>query len=135
MRSAAPTSPIRALSVFGAPPLPTSTYWNASNTPVFASAKSYIPEIPWNDSCAGALLYLFEGYSQSYGPMGFCNSSAGTGFRTTASGSGGPSSYSTQPSWQTSVAGLPTASGGPRYLPDVSLFAANGVWGHFFVLW
>jgi subtilase family serine protease len=31
------------------------------------------------------------------------------------------------------VVGLPTTSGGPRYLPDVSLFAANGTWGHFLV--
>ena len=31
------------------------------------------------------------------------------------------------------MVGLPTASGGKRYLPDVSLFAANGVWGHFYV--
>jgi len=57
----------------------------------------------------------------------------GTTFQTTAAGSGGPSNYSSQPSWQTSVVGLPTASGGPRYLPDVSLFAANGLWAHFFV--
>jgi hypothetical protein len=121
------------LSALGAPPVPLSTYWNTTNSPVFASAKSYIPEIPWDNSCASALIYGFEGYSQSYGPTGFCNSSAGTSFRTTGSGSGGPSSYSAQPSWQTAVVGLPTASGGPRYLPDISLFAANGVWGHFFV--
>ena len=31
------------------------------------------------------------------------------------------------------MVGLPTKSGGSRYLPDVSLFAANGVWGHFYV--
>ncbi len=120
-------------SVFGTPPLPVSTYWNASNSSIFASAKSYVPEIPWNDSCASQLIYSFEGYAQAYGPTGFCNSTTGKAFRTTASGSGGPSSYSAQPSWQTSVVGLPTASGGPRYLPDVSLFAANGVWNHFFV--
>src|SRR5713226_9137156 len=29
-----------------------ATYWNSSNTPAFGSAISYIPEIPWNDSCA-----------------------------------------------------------------------------------
>ena len=29
-----------------------STYWNATNTDTYASALSYIPEIPWNDSCA-----------------------------------------------------------------------------------
>ncbi len=33
-----------------------STYWNAANTSTYGSAKSYIPEIPWNDSCASALL-------------------------------------------------------------------------------
>src|SRR5579863_9834518 len=40
-----------------------STYWNSSNTSIFASAHSYIPETPWNDSCAGALLAAHEGYS------------------------------------------------------------------------
>ncbi|HEX4347483.1 MAG TPA: protease pro-enzyme activation domain-containing protein [Vicinamibacterales bacterium] len=121
------------LSVFGSPALPVSTYWNATNTPVFESAKSYIPEIPWNNSCASQLLHTFEGYAIAYGPSGFCNSTTGKNFRTTASGSGGPSAFSSQPSWQTGLTGLPTSSGGPRYLPDVSLFAANGVWNHFFV--
>ncbi len=120
-------------AVFGTPPLPVSTYWNATNTSIFESAKSYIPEIPWNNSCASQLIYTIEGSSQPYGASGFCNSTTGKSFRTTAAGSGGPSSFSTQPSWQTSVAGLPTTAGGPRYLPDVSLFAANGVWNHFFV--
>jgi subtilase family serine protease len=32
------------------------TYWNSSNTSVYGSAKSYIPEIPWNNSCASPLL-------------------------------------------------------------------------------
>ena len=36
-----------------------STYWNTATTstttqPIPASAKSYIPEIPWNDTCAEA---------------------------------------------------------------------------------
>jgi subtilase family serine protease len=111
-----------------------STYWNASNTATYASAKSYLPEIPWNDSCAGKLLYSTEGYTAAYGSAGFCNSTTGSAdYRTTAAGSGGPSSYSAQPAWQTGVVGLPTSTGGKRYLPDVSLFAANGVWGHFYV--
>lgn len=38
-----------------------STYWNSANTSAFGSAISYIPEIPWNDSCAGALLAQYEG--------------------------------------------------------------------------
>jgi subtilase family serine protease len=40
----------------------TSAYWNSTNTSAFGSAKSYIPEIPWNDSCAGSLLSSYEGY-------------------------------------------------------------------------
>lgn len=108
------------------------TYWNSANTPTYESAKSYIPEIPWNDSCASRLIYTIEGYSQGYGPTGFCNSATGSPFVDTVAGSGGPSSYSKQPKWQTGVVGLPTGSGGPRYLPDVSLFAGNGVWTHFY---
>jgi subtilase family serine protease len=111
-----------------------STYWNSANTPTYESAKSYIPEIPWNDSCASQLIYTIEGYSQGYGPTGFCNSATGSYFVTTSAGSGGPSSYSKQPRWQSGVVGLPTNSGGPRYLPDVSLFASNGVWTHFYMI-
>lgn len=126
-----------------------STYWNSSNTSTYGSAKSYIPEIPWNDSCASTLIASIEGYSTTYGSSGFCNSSTGRAdFLTTASGSGGPSGCATgspstsgvvsgscagyaKPSWQSSVAGIP--NDGVRDIPDVSLFAANGVWGHYFV--
>ena len=110
-----------------------STYWANANNAGFESALSYLPEIPWNNSCAGKLLYTLEGYAQSYGASGFCNSTTGRNFRTTAAGSGGPSAYSSQPSWQTGVPGLPAQSGGQRGLPDVSLFAANGLWNHFLV--
>lgn len=33
-----------------------STYWNTSNNSQQASAKGYVPEIPWNDSCLNPLL-------------------------------------------------------------------------------
>jgi subtilase family serine protease len=125
-----------------------STYWNSTNGSTYGSAKSYIPEIPWNDSCASTLIASVEGYSTSYGSGGFCNSSVGKAdFLTTASGSGGPSGCATgsastsgvvsgsckgyaKPSWQ-AVLGNP--SDGVRDIPDVSLFAANGVWGHYYV--
>jgi subtilase family serine protease len=125
-----------------------STYWNATNTSTYGSAKSYIPEIPWNDSCASQLIATYAGYSVTYGRNGFCNSSLGReDFLTTASGSGGPSGCASgrptragvvsgsckgtaKPSWQ-SLVGNP--SDGVRDLPDVSLFAANGVWGHYYV--
>ena len=124
-----------------------STYWNATNSSTYESALSYIDEIPWNDSCAGALLTAFFGYSEAYGSSGFCNSSAASenGYLTTVSGSGGPSGCATgsstsgvvggscagwpKPSWQ-SLVGDP--SDGVRDIPDVSLFAANGVWGHYY---
>jgi subtilase family serine protease len=126
-----------------------STYWNTTNTSTFESAKSYIPEIPWNDSCAGVLLATFEGFATTYGSTGFCNSSTGEAdFLTTGSGSGGPSGCATgaastsgvvsgtckgyaKPSWQTGVIGIP--ADGVRDLPDVSLFASNGLWGHYYV--
>ncbi|MFZ0481179.1 MAG: choice-of-anchor D domain-containing protein [Terriglobales bacterium] len=124
-----------------------STYWSSTNSSTYESAKSYIPEIPWNDSCASVLIATASGYSETYGTSGFCNSATGEDdYTTTASGSGGPSGCATgspsiggvvsgtcagwaKPSWQ-SLVGNP--SDGVRDIPDVSLFAANGVWGHYY---
>ena len=130
---------------------PQSTYWNATNGTTYGSAKSYIPEIPWNDSCASYLIYNVEGFATGYGSSGFCNSSAGTDFLSTAAGSGGPSTCATgagnasdlydedttckgyaKPSWQSGIFGNP--ADGVRDIPDVSLFAANGVWSHYVVI-
>jgi subtilase family serine protease len=125
-----------------------STYWSSTNSSTYESALSYIPEIPWNDSCASVLLATNNGYSTTYGSSGFCNSSTGKAdYLTTASGSGGPSGCATgtpsqtgivggscagyaKPSWQ-SLVGNPADK--VRDIPDVSLFAANGVWGHYYV--
>jgi subtilase family serine protease len=124
-----------------------SDFWNTTNSSSFESAKSYINEIPWNVSCASGLIASFEGFSTSSGRNGFCNTSTGEEFLTTAAGGGGPSgcfsgSASTsevvsgscagnpKPSWQ-SVLGNP--SDGVRDTPDVSLFAANAPWGHTYV--
>jgi subtilase family serine protease len=126
-----------------------STYWHSSNTSTYGSAKSYIPEIPWNDSCASELIARFEsGSSTTYGSKGFCNTSDGEdNFLDVVGGSGGPSNCATgtasktdvtsgtckgwpKPSWQQLV-GVPADK--VRDIPDVSLFAANGVWGHYYV--
>jgi len=40
-----------------------STYWSNTNTASGKSAKSYIPETPWNDSCASSILFTFYGYT------------------------------------------------------------------------
>ena len=126
----------------------TSTYWNATNTPNLGSAISYVPEIPWNDSCAGVLVSNFIGYSPTYGPSSFCNDPVlGPILQLTIGGGGGPSACAAgtpsidgvvsgtcagwpKPSWQ-SVFGNP--SDGVRDTPDVSLFAADGLWSHFYV--
>jgi regulation of enolase protein 1 (concanavalin A-like superfamily) len=124
------------------------TYWNSSNTSAFGSALSYIPEIPWNDSCAGQLVSAYEGYTLTYGSSSFCNDpTIGSLLQTTVAGGGGPSQCATgapyinsvvsgtcagwpKPSWQ-SVLGNP--NDGVRDTPDVSLFAADGLWSHFYV--
>ena len=126
-----------------------STYWSSTNSSTYESALSYINEIPWNDSCAGSLLATKNGYSNTYGTSGFCNSTTGKEYYlTTGSGSGGPSGCATgkastsgvvggtcagwaKPSWQSGLVGNP--ADGVRDIPDVSLFAANGVWGHYYV--
>ena len=60
-----------------------STYWNASNTATYGSARSYIPEIPWNNSCASQLIATYvTGSSLTYGSTGFCNSAIGVEFRS-----------------------------------------------------
>jgi subtilase family serine protease len=124
-----------------------STYWKSSNTSTFESAKSYIPEIPWNNSCASELLAEDEtGSKTTYGRSGFCNTDEGEAFLGVTGGSGGPSSCATgkasthdvvsgtckgwpKPTWQQLV-GVPSDK--VRDIPDVSLFAANGVWDHYY---
>src|SRR5208283_2285171 len=88
-----------------------STYWSATNSPTGASAIGYIPEIPWNQSCA------------QIGLTG-CGASAPQGSLNIVAGSGGPSSTYSKPTWQIGVTGMPNDS--HRDLPDVSLFASAG---------
>jgi len=131
-----------------------ASYWNSGNTSSFSSALSYVPEIPWNDSCTGALFANYEGYP-TYGAGSLCNSLAGL-LDTTAAGSGGPSGCATgapsisgvvsgacagypKPSWQ-QVFGNPcglncgtSTNDGVRDIPDVSLFAADGLWYHEYI--
>lgn len=126
-----------------------NTYWSATNTSTFGSALSYVPEIPWNDSCASVLFATFEsGSGLTYGTSGFCNSAVGVYYQDTIGGGGGPSGCATgattisgvvsgtcrgyaKPSWQKGFLGM--RSDGVRDIPDVSLFAANGLWGHWYV--
>jgi subtilase family serine protease len=119
-------------------------YWRRTNSGAYGSAVSYIPEIPWNNSCASRLIAKFvSGSKVTYGIGGFCNSARGTeDFLTTYAGSGGPSSCAlrdasgdctgyAKPHWQ-NVFGNP--ADGVRDVPDVALFAAGAVWGHAYIV-
>jgi subtilase family serine protease len=131
-----------------------SNYWSPSNGKNFASALSYIPEIPWNDTCAGQLFvnYIdeYDGFTYTNGTQA-CNNSTlvADGYTDVAGGSGGPSNCATgtpanagvangtcagwpKPSWQAGLYGNP--ADGVRDIPDVSLMASNGFWGHYYVV-
>ena len=95
-----------------------STFWNTANTsttlPILASAKGYIPEKTWNDSCAA-------GGSTTACTAAIINGNFSTG-SDLAAGSGGPSSVYTgalKPSWQTGLGDT------ARDIPDVSLFSSD----------
>ena len=80
-----------------------STYWNSTNNPTtLASAKSYIPENVWNETCS---------------------TQCGSNSAPLAAGGGGASTFFSKPSWQAGVTGIP--NDGHRDVPDVSLSAAG----------
>ena len=95
-----------------------TSYWNSTNDATGSSAKSYIPEILWNENCA------------QIGLTG-CGASAPQGSVNIVAGSGGQSSVYLKPKWQMGVAGMPNDS--HRDQPDVSLFASPGFDGTGYV--
>ena len=54
----------------------TARYWTSSNSAGSGSAKSYVPEIPWNGSCASGLVADYLGFAESYGANGLCSADA-----------------------------------------------------------
>jgi len=79
-----------------------TTYWNTANSALLGSAKSYIPENVWNETCTTQ-----------------CPAQASP----LAASGGGVSVFFAKPPWQAGVAGIP--GDGFRDLPDVSLTAAS----------
>jgi hypothetical protein len=97
-----------------------SQYWGTVNDPAtLGSALGYIPEIPWNDSCA------------QLGLVGCGTSQPGGNLLNIVAGSGGLSTIYTKPSWQSGT-GVP--QDGKRDIPDVSLFASNGFTGSGYLI-
>ena len=103
-----------------------ATFWNATNaTGTEASAKGYIPETTWNNSCAST--------AKAGSISGICTTVSSSGIDVVA-GSGGASNCATQsggvcsaghpkPTWQQ---GGITPNDNVRDIPDVSLFSSNG---------
>jgi uncharacterized protein (TIGR03437 family) len=100
-------------------------YWNSTGDPTtLASARGYIPEGVWNDTCTNAAL----GSAFSFNAENNCNNPNQAGYVRTTGGGGGRSSHFGKPSWQ-AAPGVP--NDGRRDIPDVSLFAGSEITGHF----
>jgi subtilase family serine protease len=118
-------------------------YWSSTNTTlntnvgqlVNVSADGYIPETTWNVSCTNFIFGL-AGFSASEETN--CNntsqlisSSGQFNFIAPGGGGGGASTLYGKPSWQVAP-GVPPD--GHRDVPDVSLFAGNGLNYSFYVV-
>ncbi len=107
---------------------PQSTYWGATNSQFYGDALGYLPETPWNNSCASSLLAVNAGYSNG---ADFCAAGPSTGYvnGSVVGGGGGFSAHYAQPAYQPGTLGL-SATATKRAVPDIAFFAASGVWGH-----
>lgn len=134
-----------------------SSFWNSTNAPgTQASAKSYIPETTWNDTCTNVVVYATI-FSFSNATT-FCNdpqattNQFGVDFTLPVAASGGKSNCTVNSTTSTSTTLDPTSCTGgyakpswqvgvtpttdlTRDLPDVSLFGADGlISGSFYVV-
>lgn len=97
-----------------------STYWSSTNNATTGlSALGYIPEIPWNQTCA------------QIGLSG-CGANVQTDLLNIVAGSGGSSNTYGKPTWQIGVTGMPNDN--HRDLPDLSLFASPGFDGSGYIV-
>jgi subtilase family serine protease len=109
-----------------------SKYWNSTNAATTQeSAKGYIPETSWNQSCTNALWVTVGGVGSTAEEV--CNSKLDDLFPTGGGGgaSGTPGWVGFKPAWQTGP-GVPADN--TRDLPDVSLFASANFVGSFYVI-
>jgi subtilase family serine protease len=124
-----------------------SPFWNTTNATNNAngttqvSAKSYIPESTWNDSCsASATAGNVALNTCTAATINANNMPSAPGFgNDLVAGSGGPSSITSggspinpKPIWQIGTTGNP--ADGFRDIPDISFFAGNGLNGSFYVI-
>jgi Pro-kumamolisin, activation domain/Bacterial Ig-like domain (group 3) len=123
-----------------------SPFWNTTNAqPTQTSAKSYIPESTWNDSCAATAVAGNLGLNTCTATnINNNNNSGSLSFgNDIVAGGGGPSTLTTngvstgppvnaKPLWQTGTTGNP--ADGVRDVPDISFFSGNGTSGSFYVI-
>jgi len=112
-------------------------YWSSINdSATHVSAKGYVPETTWNDSCTNGLFGTVGGFSSDAETN--CNNRALSNFVLTAGGGGGKSACIVpgcaagypKPVWQTGP-GVP--GDGVRDIPDISLFSGGAVSGSFYL--
>ena len=123
-------------------------YWSTANQSNGASALKYIPENVWNDSCTNPIVFPIVSVSPAITTaLGSCNNIQvqDAGLVEVAGSGGGESNCTTysgtnpadctggnmQPTWQNGLAGV---MGTTRNVPDVSLFAGDGLAGSFYIL-
>lgn len=140
-----------------------STYWNTSNDSTNSStAKGYMPETAWNDSCtnplevtdintqlgtsytASQICYLIatnqigsSNPQQEQLILNLVNAEGGGGGVSNCTTSDGSTVASCsggygKPTWQTGVSGIPADV--HRAIPDVSFFAGNGFNGSAYLI-
>jgi subtilase family serine protease len=118
---------------------PSTTWWNATNGTGQSSAVGYVTETAWGGNCSNPLFAsLLQAdaatvFGTVYTTWDICSKSTGSysAYLAVAGGAGGISTYSAIPTWQSVYGvGLNSVSTTKRNLPDVSLFAASGFWGH-----
>ena len=130
----------------------TSTYWSATNSSTFESARrlhsgnslerflrqradrhfrdwlGHRPPAPADSATTPA-----QGHRPAHHGLGQRRPQRLRHWRRSSppASVGGTCAGYAKPSWQSGLFGNP--NDGVRDLPDVSLFSANGIWGHFFV--
>ena len=124
----------------------TSTYWNVTNGTNGGSAKSYIPEVAWNNGTEIAAFCLINPTSANCAPPNVAvqvtNPQTAQEDYWIASGGGGLSNCFTQsggtctgglpqPTWQKNLS-IPGQSTKVRFVPDLSLLSSNNFPGYIF---
>lgn len=92
------------------------TYWTAASgtTDLITSATQYIPEVAWNDDTTSGCT------DANNNPIGCLSSSGG----------GASILYTSKPTWQAGVPGIP--SDNKRDVPDIALYSSPALPGYLF---